>query len=314
MLGKNLAFSCQLYLFYMCWTEFSYAHLLLLTCLQWIMLSIIMQMNSISVIHSILVTKHPFYGCFFTYIHRARIAHKPMFRAVQCTPVFIFIFKSYQEDNMVFQHYEKEFSKALLQLEQTGQSTFNDFLEFLALSIQFICMPDQSIEQRLISIVTSLSQQAKNIYDSMIEILLQWARHTPPCDLLGPFFMNRGPKRKTNGQHFTPDNICRLLAELNGPPKPSGFTNISDPACGSGAIMLAYDYTYSHIKYPSVIYHLQDIDIYCVYMAYIHAFLFDLAAVITHGNTLTNATYSVWYSPRYIQLIKKDTRNDEKAV
>ena len=67
--------------------------------------------------------------------------------------------------------------------------------------------------------------------------------------------MSRGPKRKTNDQHFTPDDICRLLVALSGPPKPSGFTHIGDPACGSGAMMLAYDYTYNHTKYPDVIYH-----------------------------------------------------------
>lgn len=43
---------------------------------------------------------------------------------------------------MSSQHYEKEFSKALVQLERTGKATFNDFLEFLALSIRFLSMPD----------------------------------------------------------------------------------------------------------------------------------------------------------------------------
>ena len=77
--------------------------------------------------------------------------------------------------------------------------------------------------------------------------------------------------------------------------------------------MLAYDYTYNHTKYPDVIYHLQDVDIRCVYMAYIHAFLFELTAVITHGNTLTDKTNSVWYSPKYVQLIKEGHEN-EKAI
>lgn len=56
-------------------------------------------------------------------------------------------------------------------------------------------------------------------------------------------------------------------------------------------MMLAYDYTYNHTKYPDVIYHLQDVDIRCVYMAYIHAFLFELPAVITHGNTALQMRY-----------------------
>ena len=214
---------------------------------------------------------------------------------------------------MSSQHYEKDFSKALLQLEQTGQATFTDFLEFFALSIRVICTPEQSRIQRLNSIVVSLSQQTKSLYISMIETLFQWAKHVPPCDLLGPFFMNRSHKHKSNGQHFTPNEICHLMAALNGPPKPFGFTHISDPACGSGAMMLGYDYTYNHTKYPDVVYHLQDVDIRCVYMAYIHAFLFELTAVITHGNTLTDEVHSVWYSPKYVQLIKEGRKN-EKAV
>lgn len=88
---------------------------------------------------------------------------------------------------MSSQHYEKEFSKALVQLERTGKATFNDFLEFLALSIRFLSMPDQSIEQRLNSIIISLSQQEKNIYASMAETLVQWAKTFHHVICWGPF-------------------------------------------------------------------------------------------------------------------------------
>lgn len=63
---------------------------------------------------------------------------------------------------MESQHYEKDFSKALLQLEQTGQATFTDFLEFFALSIRVICTPDQPTAQMFSS--------AKEQYHTFVRI------------------------------------------------------------------------------------------------------------------------------------------------
>ena len=41
----------------------------------------------------------------------------------------------------------------------------------------------------------------------------------------------------------------------------------------------------------------QDIDIRCVWMAYIQLSLYGIPAVVIHGNTLTMETWSQWYTP-----------------
>lgn len=41
----------------------------------------------------------------------------------------------------------------------------------------------------------------------------------------------------------------------------------------------------------------QDIDIRCVWMAYIQLSLYGIPAVVIHGNTLTMETWSRWYTP-----------------
>ena len=41
----------------------------------------------------------------------------------------------------------------------------------------------------------------------------------------------------------------------------------------------------------------QDIDIRCVWMAYIQLSLYGIPAVVIHGNTLTMEPWSHWYTP-----------------
>lgn len=70
--------------------------------------------------------------------------------------------------------------------------------------------------------------------------------NAPFTDLLGPVHMELVSHyhRKASGQFFTPDHICRLLAQLNlgaGPvnlESPS-VIRISDPAVGAGGLLLA---------------------------------------------------------------------------
>lgn len=43
-----------------------------------------------------------------------------------------------------------------------------------------------------------------------------------------------------------------------------------------------------------------DIDIKCVYMAYIQLSLYGIPAVVVHGNSLTVEEWSKWYTPIYL--------------
>lgn len=49
----------------------------------------------------------------------------------------------------------------------------------------------------------------------------------------------------------------------------------------------------------------QDIDIRCVWMAYIQLCLYEIPAIVIHANTLTMEEWSYWYTPYSLPLITK---------
>lgn len=69
--------------------------------------------------------------------------------------------------------------------------------------------------------------------------------HEPFEDILGPVFMEvvSGKSRDAKGQFFTPWSICKMMAMMTIGTDPvkslDRMTTIIDPACGSGATLLA---------------------------------------------------------------------------
>jgi type I restriction-modification system DNA methylase subunit len=47
-----------------------------------------------------------------------------------------------------------------------------------------------------------------------------------------------------SGQFFTPYDVCRCMVEISGGSDPAaenaGFFSVSDPACGAGALLIAF--------------------------------------------------------------------------
>lgn len=94
-----------------------------------------------------------------------------------------------------------------------------------------------------------------------------------------------------NGQFFTDDHICRMMAMFVDPvdelPDEKPFT-VNDPACGSGAMFLASAWAMKRkgIDYQKKCLFIgRDIDIRCVWMAYIQMFLYQIPGIVCHGNT-----------------------------
>lgn len=126
-------------------------------------------------------------------------------------------------------------------------------------------------------------------------------------DYLGELFMNCNQGNKNVGQFFTPYHISKCMAKMSvtdDRAKQNEITRIYDPCCGSGGMVLAsldvlqndYGVNYAHDCF--VLCH--DIDIRCVYMAYLQLSLAGVPAIITHQDTLTQELWSVWKTPAYL--------------
>ena len=64
--------------------------------------------------------------------------------------------------------------------------------------------------------------------------------------------------------------------------------------------------------------HAVDIDVLCVHMSYIQFTLLGISAEVIHGNSLSNETFEVWYTMKYIlnaqyRQYSQVSNEDEKA-
>ena len=125
-------------------------------------------------------------------------------------------------------------------------SVFTTFLELMATSLAAILDPlhTEEREKRLDEIVSGLSPEEDLSYMRMSELLFAAIKEhmDDPCDILGEIYHELRLNNEWNGQFFSPDNICRMMAMMVNPSdeaiKENGYATINDPTCGSGAMLI----------------------------------------------------------------------------
>jgi type I restriction-modification system DNA methylase subunit len=105
-------------------------------------------------------------------------------------------------------------------------------------------------------------------------------------DVLGKYFEENLSYGK-NGQFFTPQNICDMMARMNNPVKP--IDRIADPACGSGRMLMAMAKVNRFAKFYGA-----DVDSNCAKMAVINLCLNSMYGEVAWMNSLTNQFFGGW--------------------
>ena len=144
----------------------------------------------------------------------------------------------------------------------------------------------------------------------------------PDQDLLGEIFMTLGLGNEHNGQFFTPYNVCRAMSELTigdiaAQVEAQGWVSVADPACGAGALLVAFanECLRQKVNYQqSVLYVAQDIDYIVGLMCYIQLSLLGCAGYVVIGDSLAHPSTAydrrgliprdegnVWYTPMYFR-------------
>lgn len=187
-------------------------------------------------------------------------------------------------------------------------TVFTTFLEITATSIAAQMDPDNAAERekRYDEIASKMEQETLSSYARMFALLYLATREhaDDPCDILGDIYHELRLNNEWNGQFFTPDHICRLMAQLVNPVEElsdkEGPILINEPTCGSGTMIIgavwAMKQKNSDFQHKSF-FVAQDIDIRCVWMAYIQLSLYGIPAAVIHGNTLTMEEWSRWNTP-----------------
>ena len=105
-------------------------------------------------------------------------------------------------------------------------------------------------------------------------------------DVLGKYFEENLSYGK-NGQFFTPQNICDMMARMNNPVNPTD--RILDPACGSGRMLMAMAKVNRFARFFGA-----DNDSNCAKMAVINLCLNSMYGEVAWMNSLTNQYFGGW--------------------
>ena len=172
---------------------------------------------------------------------------------------------------------------------------FSDWIEMYALSIANLMNVGGNVwnyrEERYLSIAHKYTQDELKNFLILRDLLID-ALSICREDVLGYVFTILNLNSKGIGQEFTSQSVADLMAELTFDIKKienDKRIDFYEPACGSGVMMIsAANYLYKkNLNYQKILHVIaQDIDLKCVYMAYIQCSLLGIQAEIVYGNSI----------------------------
>lgn len=187
-------------------------------------------------------------------------------------------------------------------------NVFTNFLEISATSIAMEMDPANAEKcgKRYEELTSGMESDTLSSYARMLALLMLAVleHEDDPCDILGSIYHELRLNNEWNGQFFTPDNICRMMAAMLNPVDERSEEDypitINEPTCGSGTMVIGAVWAMKRQNFDfqrKSFFVAQDIDIRCVWMAYIQLSLYGIPAVVIHGNSLTTEEWSRWHTP-----------------
>lgn len=197
-------------------------------------------------------------------------------------------------------------------------NVFSTFLEIAAncLGMEMDPVNAEERRKRYEELVAGMEPETVTAYARMLAQIYLAVKENEedPRDILGSIYHELRLNNEWNGQFFTPNNVCRMMAMIVGlpPEEKDGVTTINEPTCGSGAMVIGavWAMVQKGFDYQNkTLFIARDIDIRCVWMAYIQLCLYKVPAVVIHSNTLTVEEWSRWYTPYAIELLMQTERD-----
>lgn len=193
--------------------------------------------------------------------------------------------------------------------------TFKDWVSIMALMLSNIHDPThkEAREKEIEEVGNRYTiDEAKVFLGLFVELMEMIAYNVEKHifeDILGELYMELGLSYEKGGQYFTPRNICEFMGMATiglssiKAVEEQGFITVSDPASGSGAMILgalsAANQNQIDHRYQIAAYAV-DSDIFCVHMCYVQLSLYGLPAVVEHANSLSLESWGRWYTPEYL--------------
>ena len=196
--------------------------------------------------------------------------------------------------------YKKEFCALMdrFAFRYSRWQVWNDFLSLSAISLANV-MPAPEKEERekqYLSIMDKYQKEEQEAFPKMLGLVVLALEENPEQDFLGSLYHYMNLQQEQKGQFFTPYHICQFMpeiqfsdAEADEMLKERRYISVNDPACGAGAMLIAFaNVAKRHgINYQKhVLFVAQDIDRTAAMMCYIQLSLLGCPAVVAIGDSL----------------------------
>lgn len=170
-----------------------------------------------------------------------------------------------------------------LSIRHGAHSVFSDFLSMVICAFSMGAMEDEYLE-----IVRKYEKpEAYLLAEALGALTIEMTGDgSGMVDILGQYF-EENISRGKNGQFFTPQPICDMMARFNNPV--SFGERVLDPACGSGRLLMATAKVNRFARFYGA-----DNDRVCAMMTVINLYLNTLFGEVTWMNSLSNQFYGGW--------------------
>lgn len=212
--------------------------------------------------------------------------------------------------------WDKEFITLFNRLvgRRSNWEVWNDFLTTAAIAFANVMPTPERTERedRYLSMIRSYEKEEQEIFPQLLSVVTMAFEDNPKQDFLGNLYTTLNLNQHQKGQFFTPYHICEFMAEvqngrdLKADVEQKGFISVSDPACGAGALLIAFaNSARAHgVNYQEkVLFVAQDIDATAAKMCYIQLTLLGCSACVIIGDSLVKPGFhpdnEVYYTPMY---------------
>ena len=178
-----------------------------------------------------------------------------------------------------------------------------------------------SREEIYLSLAKKYNQREMDCIARMFALIVEAMEANPDQDFLGDLYMMLELGNQKNGQFFTPYSVCTMMAKMQPDIKEKieaqGWISVSDPACGAGALLVAFanECMLREINYQtSVLFVAQDIDFVTGCMCYIQLSLLGCPGYVVVADSIVNPSTcidgrgliptpgeNIWYTPFYFR-------------
>lgn len=176
----------------------------------------------------------------------------------------------------------------------THQHFFTSFDDWLALAVNAF-LRDDTAYTKIMGKYGPRESGQDHPADHFIHALGEWMRamQQHPADYLGVVYEQEAVTNKYTGQFFTPEPITELMAAITMPDELPDTALVSDPACGSGRMLISGIKRNRFATFVGT-----DADLTCVHMSALNCLVRNANTYIIHGNSLSLETWGGFYVRR----------------